>query len=132
MVCCQLPRLRAEPPGQVAGARGVVAGLAFTLGLVPLCGYARVLCLKAVALAGSLPSTERTACLAAVHSITGPRKPAVLLPCWAVSAQPEKPARCKATLLCQEGAHTLHHEGGPTAPRWLSLQDPCTLQMLAA
>ena len=41
--------LRAEPPCQAVGACSVVAGLAFILALIPLCGYARAQRLQGVA-----------------------------------------------------------------------------------
>ena len=57
--------LRADPPSQVAGAKSVVTGLALILDIVPFCSYVRVQLLQGVAFAGSVPSTTRTACLAA-------------------------------------------------------------------
>ena len=53
--------LRAEPPSQVGGATGVIARLAFILGTVPLCSYARVPRMQGVAFASSLASTEGAA-----------------------------------------------------------------------
>ena len=81
--------LRADPPSQVGGAESVVTGLALILGIVPLCSYLRVQLLQGVAFASSVPSTARTACLAAAISLAGRSRPAVLLPCWAVCAEPE-------------------------------------------
>ena len=67
----------------------MLAELAFILGMVPLCSYVRVERLQGITLANSLPSTTRTPCLAASSSVTGRSRPAVLLPCWALGAEPE-------------------------------------------
>ena len=67
----------------------VIAGLALVLGMVPLCSYARVQCLQGVAFASSLPSTKWTACFAAASAPARLSRPAVLLPCRALGAEPE-------------------------------------------
>ena len=112
--------LRAEPPCQVARASSVVAGLVFVLGIVPLCSYVRVQRLQGVAFASIPPSTKWTSCSAWLHAITGPCRPAVLLPCWAIGAEPENllvasqtyfirkvPMLCimRVVPLCQESSH---------------------------
>ena len=81
--------LRAGPPSQVGGAYSVIAGLACVLGIVPLCSYVRVQRLQGVASACSLSSTEWTACLVAGCTIVRLSRPAVLLSCWALGAEPE-------------------------------------------
>ena len=63
--------------------------MALILGIVPLCSYVKVQRLQGVAFASSLPSTVRTACLAAAILLLGRSRPAVLLPCWAVCTEPE-------------------------------------------
>ena len=50
-----------KPPSHAVRAGSVVAGLAFILGMVPLCSYARVQRLQGVVLASSLRSTDCTA-----------------------------------------------------------------------
>ena len=67
----------------------MVAGLAAVLGVVPLCSYVRVQRLQGVALTSSLPSKKETARLAAACPAEGLCRPAVLLPCWALGAEPE-------------------------------------------
>ena len=57
--------------------------------MVPLCSYARVQCLQGVAFASSLPSTAWKARLWAASSAAKHSRPAVLLPCWALGAEPE-------------------------------------------
>ena len=81
--------LRAGPPGHVMRASSVVAGLAFTLPMVPVYGYARVERLQGVAFTSSLPSTARTAWFAATGSTKRRGRPAMLLLCWALAAKPE-------------------------------------------
>ena len=81
--------LRAEPPSQVGGGSSVVTGMALVLSIVPLCSYVRVQRLQRVAFASSVASTARTACLAAAITAEGRSRPAVLLPCLAVGAEPE-------------------------------------------
>ena len=81
--------LRAVPPSQVGGPSSVVAGRALVLGMVPLCSYVRVQRLKGVALASSLPSTERTAWSGRLSAMTRLCRPAVLLTYRALDAEPE-------------------------------------------
>ena len=98
----------------------MVAGLAVILGVIPLCSYVGVKRLQGVASASGLPSTERTAWSAWLHAVTWLCRPAVLLPCWAIGAEPEDllvafqadfvrkvPLLCIARVvpLCQEGSH---------------------------
>ena len=112
--------LRAEPPSQVGRASCVLAGLALVLGMVPLCSYPGAQRLQGVALASSMPSTEWTACLAAGSPLVRWCRPAVLLACWTIVAEPEDlllalqayfvrkvPTLCVARVipLCQEGSH---------------------------
>ena len=80
--------LRAGPPGQVSAASGVVTRLALVLAVVPLCSCFRVDRLQGVASASSLPSTEGTCCFDTARATVGLRRPAVLLPCWALGAKP--------------------------------------------
>ena len=84
---------------------------------VPLCSCGRVQRLQGVAFTSSMSSTEWTACLLAASSMIRHCRPAVLLPCWALGAQPEDllvalqlcivrrvPSSCIALVipLCQE------------------------------
>ena len=80
---------RAGPPSHRMGASCVIARLALVLALIPFCSYGRVQRLQRVAFASSLPSTEGTACLVAAASIMRRCRPAVLLPRWALFAEPE-------------------------------------------
>ena len=57
--------------------------------IVPVCSCVRVERLQGVAPASSSPSTVWTACLPATGSIVRLCRPAVLLPCWALGAEPE-------------------------------------------
>ena len=59
--------------------------------MVPFSSYARVVRLQGVAFASSLPSTEWTPSLAAASPAVGRSRPAVLLPNWALGAEPENP-----------------------------------------
>ena len=81
--------LRADPPSQVGGGSSVVTGITFILGIVPLCSCVRVQLMQRVAFASSVPSTAWTSWSGGLHTITGPCRPAVLLSCWAVKAEPE-------------------------------------------
>ena len=106
--------------------------------MVPLCSYVRTQGLQGVTLASGMPSTDWTACLNAVISLVRWCRPAVLLPCWALVAEPEdmlvalQPGvvgkvalRCIAFMvpLCQEGFH-LRVPG--LCKGWLpSLVGPC-------
>ena len=65
------------------------AGLVCVLAVVPLCSYVRVECLQGVAFTSSPPGTEWTARLVAAGAIHRRSRPAVLLPCWALDAEPE-------------------------------------------
>ena len=67
----------------------MIARLALVLALIPFCSYGRVQRLKGVAFASSLPGTEGTACLVFAGSIIGHCRPAMLLPLWALVAEPE-------------------------------------------
>ena len=67
----------------------MIAGLTLVLAMIPLCSYARVERLQGIALAGSTASAAWTACLRPVSTIVRPCSPAVLLPCWALVAEPE-------------------------------------------
>ena len=81
--------LRGRPPSHKVRASSVVGWLTFILGIVPLCSYGRVQGVQGVAFASSLPSTEGTACLAAAISQIRHGRPAVLLSCWTLVAEPE-------------------------------------------
>ena len=69
-------------------ASSVIARLALVPGKVPLCSYGRVQRLQGVAFARSLPSTDWTARLVFAGSIVRRCRPAVLLPRWALFAEP--------------------------------------------
>ena len=73
----------------MTGAGSVVAGLVLILTVVPFCSYVRVERLQRVASASSLSSTEGTACLDTASPIKWLSRPAVLLTCWALGAEPE-------------------------------------------
>ena len=81
--------LRCGPPSHKIGAGSVIARLAWVLALIPLFSYGRVQRLQGVALASSLPSTSRTAGFAAAIPVIRLCRPAVLLPRWALVAEPE-------------------------------------------
>lgn len=66
-----------------------IAGLVYVFAVVPLCSCVRVECQQGVAFASSPPSTEWTACLVAASAIERLCRPAVLLPCRALGAEPE-------------------------------------------
>lgn len=81
--------LRAGPPSQVKRSSSVIVRPALVFTVVPVCSCARVKRLKGVAFAGSPASTEGTARQTTASSVLGCSRPAVLLPCWALAADPE-------------------------------------------
>ena len=70
-------------------AGSVLAGLPLVLAVMPVSSYDRMKGLQGVAIASSMPSTDWTAWNATPGAITGLCRPAVLLSCWALVAEPE-------------------------------------------
>ena len=81
--------LRAGPSSDVVRASNVIPKVTLVLAMIPLCSYARVECLQGVASARSMPSTNGAALFATISSAIRWGRPAVLLACWALGAEPE-------------------------------------------
>ena len=64
----------------------MIPKVTLVLAMIPLCSYARVERLQGVASARSMPSTNGAALFAVISSWG---RPAVLLACWALGAEPE-------------------------------------------